>query len=210
MPVYKDNTFLYLLSWPGSLFQLLFVTLGIAAALYYLAEMIEEYSTKARRYVRYMLLFSILCNIALVIDGMPYYIILNGVLLHLCYYGCLKNFPYVSFSDPFFIVASLLLLLQHYLSYNYFLENYCPFSEILAYFTFCLWITPFTFFISATTIDPSLPISGHHVSDSLQDMDIGQQISFGKRKPRSNFLGIFQYFLEQKDRLLYGGRNKII
>ena len=208
--IYKSNTFLYLLSWPGSLFQLLFITLGIAAALYYLAEVIEEYSTKSRRYVRYMLIFSLFCNLALIIDDMPYLIIINGVLLHLCYYTCIKHFPYVVFTDPLFLLGSALLLLQHYLAYEYFLEHICPFSEILAFFTFCLWLTPFTFFISATTTDPSLPLTGHQTMDSMQEIDLGPNISTSKRKPRSNFLGIFQYLLEQKDSLLYGGRNKII
>ena len=207
--IYKSNTFLYLLSWPGSLFQVLFITLGIAAALYYLAEVIEEYSTKSRRYVRYMLIFCVLCNLALVIDGMPYLIIINGVLLHMCYYACIKHFPYVVLTDPLFLLGSILLILQHYLAYNYFLEYYCPFSEILAYFTFCVWLTPFTFFISASTTDPSLPITGHQTMDSLHDMDLNQNVSTSKRKPRSNFLGVFQYLLEQKDNLLYGGRKII-
>ncbi|KAI6660686.1 hypothetical protein LOD99_10328 [Oopsacas minuta] len=206
---YKSNTFLYLLSWPGSLFQLLFITLGIAAALYYLAEIIEEYSTKSRRYVRYLLIFSVVCNIALIIDGMPYLIIINGVLLHMCYYACIKHFPYVVFTDPLFILGTVLLVLQHYLAYNYFLEYFCPFSEILAYFTFCLWLTPFTFFISATTTDTSLPLTGHQTMDSLQDIDLTNNNSMSKRKPRSNFLGIFYYLLEQKNELLYGGRNKV-
>ena len=36
--------FLYLLSWLATVIQICFVTLAIAAGLYYLAEMVEEYT----------------------------------------------------------------------------------------------------------------------------------------------------------------------
>ena len=37
--------FLYLLSWVSTVVQICFVTLAIAAGLYYLAELVEEYTT---------------------------------------------------------------------------------------------------------------------------------------------------------------------
>ena len=36
--------FLYLLSWASTVLQICFVTLAIAAGLYYLAELVEEYT----------------------------------------------------------------------------------------------------------------------------------------------------------------------
>lgn len=36
--------FLYLLSWVSTVLQICFVTLAIAAGLYYLAELVEEYT----------------------------------------------------------------------------------------------------------------------------------------------------------------------
>ena len=44
--------FLYLLSWVSTVLQICFVTLAIAAGLYYLAELVEEYTVmtaKVRR-----------------------------------------------------------------------------------------------------------------------------------------------------------------
>ena len=46
--------FLYLLSWVSTVLQICFVTLAIAAGLYYLAELVEEYTVmtaKVRRRV---------------------------------------------------------------------------------------------------------------------------------------------------------------
>ena len=37
--------FLYLLSWVSTVIQICFVTLAIAAGLYYLAELVEEYTS---------------------------------------------------------------------------------------------------------------------------------------------------------------------
>jgi hypothetical protein len=37
--------FLYLLSWIATVLQICFITMAIAAGLYYLAELVEEYTT---------------------------------------------------------------------------------------------------------------------------------------------------------------------
>lgn len=50
--------FIYLLSWLSLVIQISFVTLAIAAGLYYLAELIEEYTVANSRIIKYMIMVS--------------------------------------------------------------------------------------------------------------------------------------------------------
>lgn len=50
--------FIYLLSWLSLVIQISFVTLAIAAGLYYLAELIEEYTVATSRIIKYMIMVS--------------------------------------------------------------------------------------------------------------------------------------------------------
>ena len=47
--------FLYLLSWVSTVIQICFVTLAIAAGLYYLAELVEEYTSMTVKVMRELL-----------------------------------------------------------------------------------------------------------------------------------------------------------
>ncbi|KAI2523800.1 TEX261 isoform 3 [Pan troglodytes] len=47
--------FMYLLSWLSLFIQVAFITLAVAAGLYYLAELIEEYTVATSRIIKYMI-----------------------------------------------------------------------------------------------------------------------------------------------------------
>ena len=49
--------FLYLLSWVSTVIQICFVTLAIAAGLYYLAELVEEYTSMTVKVMKELLKF---------------------------------------------------------------------------------------------------------------------------------------------------------
>ena len=42
----------------------------------------------------------------------------------------LSSFPFFSFSSPAFIVSMVMVLVNHYLAFSFFGENYFPFSEV--------------------------------------------------------------------------------
>ena len=79
---------------------------------------------------------------------------------------------------------------------------YYPFSEILAYFTLCLWLVPFSFFVSLSVNDYTLPTmaasqpantyatfgSPHNTMDNVFN-----------RPKRAGILGLFDYISEKKD-----------
>ncbi|KAB0401267.1 hypothetical protein E2I00_009542, partial [Balaenoptera physalus] len=113
------------------------ITLTAAAGLYYLAELIEEYTVATSRIIKYMIWFSTAVLIGLyVFERFPTYMIGVGLFTNLVYFGLLQTFPFIMLTSPNFILSCGLVVVNHYLAFQFFAEEYYPFSEVLAYFTF--------------------------------------------------------------------------
>ncbi|XP_073067822.1 protein TEX261 isoform X1 [Manis javanica] len=150
--------FMYVLSWLSLFIQVAFITLAVAAGLYYLAELIEEYTVATSRIIKYMIWFSTAVLIGLYIfEHFPSFMIGVGLFTNLVYFGLLQTFPFIMLTSPNFILSCGLVVVNHYLAFQFFAEEYYPFSEVLAYFTFCLWIIPFAFFVSLSAGENVLP-----------------------------------------------------
>jgi hypothetical protein len=46
---------------------------------------------------------------------------------------------------------------HQYTVFQYFSRHWHPFSDVLAYFTVCVWLVPFSFFVSLSASDSGLP-----------------------------------------------------
>uniref|UniRef100_A0AAZ3S6S1 Protein TEX261 n=1 Tax=Oncorhynchus tshawytscha TaxID=74940 RepID=A0AAZ3S6S1_ONCTS len=197
--------FIYLLSWLSLVIQISFVTLAIAAGLYYLAELIEEYTVATSRIIKYMILFStgVLSGLYL-FEGFPWLMMGCGLFTNLVYFGLLQTFPYILLSSPNFILScgehqrpaaaeaeTILVVLNHYMAFQYFAAEYYPFSEVLAYFTICLWIIPFSFFVSLSAGENVLPSTMQQGDDVVSNY-----FTKGKRGKRSGILLIFSFLKE--------------
>jgi len=51
----------------------------------------------------------------------------------------------------------VLVLIDHFVWFNYFTKYYFPFDEIVCFFVICVWAVPFEFFISLSANDNTLP-----------------------------------------------------
>ncbi|VVD01153.1 unnamed protein product [Leptidea sinapis] len=146
--------FLYFLSIVSIVVQAVFVTMAIASGLYYLAELVEEYSVMAK-YV------TVAIHIGLIFfEDIPLYLNGMGLLQQLFHGLLLKDFPVFRFTSVTFIAGVINLVVYHYLALQFFGSTYYGFSEVLAYFTLCLWIVPFALFVSMSANDYVLPITG--------------------------------------------------
>uniref|UniRef100_A0A8D0CFX3 Protein TEX261 n=1 Tax=Salvator merianae TaxID=96440 RepID=A0A8D0CFX3_SALMN len=184
--------FMYALSWLALLIQAAFVTLGIAAGLYYLAELIEEYTVATSRIIKYMIWFSTAVLVGLYLfEHFPGLVVGVGLFTNLVYFGLLQSFPFIMLTSPNFILSCALVVLNHYLAFQYFAEEYYPFSEVLAYFTFCLWLIPFAFFVSLSAGENVLPSTVQPGDDVVSNY-----FTKGKRGKRSGILVIFSFIKE--------------
>ncbi|XP_023803480.1 protein TEX261-like, partial [Cyanistes caeruleus] len=120
-----------------------------AAGLYYLAELIEEFTVLTKRIIKYMIWFSSAVLVGLYLfERFPAFLVGMGLFTNLVYFGLLRTFPFIVLTSSNFILSCVLVVVNHYLAFQYFAEEFYLFSEVLAYFTFCLWLIPFAFFVS--------------------------------------------------------------
>ncbi|CAK1550188.1 unnamed protein product [Leptosia nina] len=153
--------FLYLLSILSLIVQAVFVTLAIAAGLYYLAELVEEYTVMAKYVISWTVVATTVIHLALIaFEDIPLYLNGLGLLQQLFHAFLLRDFPVFRLTSVTFICAVLNLILHHYCAFKYFGSMYYGFSEVLAYFTLCLWVVPFALFVSLSANDYVLPTTG--------------------------------------------------
>jgi len=151
-----------------------FLTLAIASGLYYLSELVEEHTVFAKRLLTRLIYLVIGIQVLLcLVDGFPFFLSLLSVVSHVVYLGNMRRFPIVKLSDPLFISSCVLVLLNHYFWFHHFSSTaiytpksiydqpYLPtFTEIASYFGLCVWLVPFSLFVSLSASDNVLPTIG--------------------------------------------------
>lgn len=195
-------SFLSLLSYVSLLVQICFVTVSIAAGLYYLAELVEEYTVVAKKVISWMVIGSVLLYVVFMFtERFSWTMLFCGLGAQVLHAAILKNFPYVKFLSTSFLGAVILLLVNHYLAFVYFQQQYHPFSEVMAYFTLCLWLVPFALFVSLSANDNVLPTSNER-TPLLADNDVVTNYFSSRKK-----LSLLTFFNYAKESLL-PERNK--
>lgn len=195
--------FLYVLSWVAIIVQVCFVTVAVAAGLYYLAELVEEYTVMTKRIIWWMTVITLLFYIGfLLFEDFPASIIICGIISQVAHLFILKTFPFVMIASPAFIVAIIMLVINHYLAFQYFAAVYYSFSEVISYFTLCLWLVPFALFVSLSANENILPTIAE-TKPLLDDNDVVSNY-FSRKGKKYGLLSLFSY---AKDSIL-PQRNK--
>ncbi|XP_015771140.1 PREDICTED: protein TEX261-like [Acropora digitifera] len=187
--------FLYILSWFSMIFHVIFMTLALAAALFYLAELVEEYTVLAAKIIKSILAVTTVIYIGLLIlEGFPISMIIAGLFSNGLYFLLLRDFPFIELTSPVFIGGVAMVFVNHYLAFDHFSSVWYPFSEILAYFTICLWILPFAFFVSLSASENVLPTAS---TASLGEREPNFAYPGQKSSRRHGILALFS-FLSKK------------
>ncbi|KAL7924373.1 DUF396 domain-containing protein [Trichoderma austrokoningii] len=178
-----------LLGYVGAIIGFCFLTLSIASGLYYLSELVEEHTVLAKRLLTRLIQIIIGVQVALLIDGFPFWATVLGIICHVVYLGNLRRFPYVQLTDPLFLLSCVLVLLDHYVWFRFFSNHqeraYArssyyehidvpTFTMIASYFGICVWLIPFALFVSLSAGDNVLPTMG---TEPVRGVD-------GKNKPQ--------------------------
>ncbi|KAK9323028.1 transmembrane adaptor Erv26 [Lipomyces orientalis] len=170
--------FLALLSYVGIIVGFVFLTLAIAAGLYYLSELVEEHSRFTKRLLEKLIYGIIGTHVLLLIfDHFPFWLTLFSIGTQVVYYQNLKQFPFIQLSSGVFIASCVLVLLNHYFWFQHFSRPSIPpptlrssplyeppsvfpsFSEVSSFFGICVWLVPFSLFVSLSAGDNVLPSS---------------------------------------------------
>lgn len=164
--------FLYLFSLVGLLSGFVCLTLAIASGLYYLSELVEEYSEPTKRILnRSISTIFIIYGCLWLFEGFPVTLVSFGIFTNYVYLKTLRRFPYLRIDHPEFIASGILTFINHYLWFRYF-NNYPQdkllpnFAEISSFFGICVWLIPFLLFISLSAGENLLPSMNNNMNDS--------------------------------------------
>lgn len=123
--------FLYILSYLSLLVQVSFITLSIAAGLYYLAELTEEYTVVAKKVIKCLTVFTCVVYLCLMLfENLTWFMIIFGLAAQAVHFIILSEFPFVKFISVHFLGAVSLWMLNHYLAFSFFHASYYPLSEV--------------------------------------------------------------------------------
>ncbi|KAI9306535.1 transmembrane adaptor Erv26-domain-containing protein, partial [Cunninghamella echinulata] len=79
----------------------------------------------------------------------------------------LRTFPFIQLTSLPFISSCVLVFVDHFIWFNYFTKYYRPFMDIASFFGVCVWLIPFTYFISLSANDNALPLSDPSAADMI-------------------------------------------
>ncbi|CAN8023874.1 unnamed protein product [Ixodes persulcatus] len=191
--------YFYLLSWLATVIQICFIILAVAAGLYYVAELVEEFTVMTGKIIRILILLTLAVYAGLfVFEDLPLTMIGCGVLSQVLHLLVLRSFPFFNLYSVPFLLASVLVVVNHILAFSFFSGKVYAFSEVLAYFTICLWLVPFAFVVSLNANDSVLPTLAEKRPLLNDDNDVVSNY-FSQRNKR---YGLLFFFNKAKESIL--------
>ena len=176
--------FIEILSYIGVVVGLVFITLSIAAGLYYVSEIVEEHTEPTKRILQ-RIIYAIggIFLLLWIFDGFPFKLTCFSIISYYIYLQNLNKFPYVELTSPIFLVSCVLVIANHFLWFDHFHNPYIPplevrlqpnyvppripsFVEVCSFFGLCVWFIPFALFVSLSAHENLLP---HHIDTSSKD-----------------------------------------
>jgi|TARA_B100001142_G_scaffold96742_1_gene98630 hypothetical protein len=161
------------LVYTGGYLFLVFIAVCLATGLYYLAEIVEEYTRVTKKVLTWAIKISVGMNVALlVIDRLPFLCILISCAAQGAYWTLLKRFPFMELASPEFLGSVGALILNHFMWMRHFKhddhhdDHYGRYNDghsveyLLGFFLMVVWIVPFGFFISLAANESVLPGGG--------------------------------------------------
>jgi len=151
-----------ILVYAGFYLFIIFISLGIACALYYVAELVEEYLKTAKRLLEYVVKVTVVANLALLIDGMPIYCVACGVVSQVLYYRVLqaKRFPYLDMLSPEILTAFLGCMVTSGLWVRYFWHSRYSNEYVASFMLTTTWLVPFVLSLCLAGGENALPGAG--------------------------------------------------
>ena len=163
----------------------LFVAVAIASSLYMLAEFAEEYPSLAGKVIQYTLAAVVCFHGILLLDELPYYEVIVGLISHGTYFTTLRTFPFIKVVS----VSSLLSLVSFFVSNITWLQYFVrirsggpEFVQVIGFFFVMVWLTPISLFISLCLSENILPMGANGDFDATSNgLDLSSA-SDGKKK----------------------------
>jgi hypothetical protein len=150
--------------------RLMYVSLYAAAcALYYIAELVEEYLKTARRLLEHATKATLVINVALLLDRLPIMCVGAGIVAHALYFRVLKakRFPFLDATSPEVLAALVGFVANTGLWLRYFWKSRYTSEYIGSFLLITTWGVPFVLSLCLAGGETSLPGAGGYHPYSL-------------------------------------------
>ncbi|BFG05846.1 protein TEX261 [Drosophila madeirensis] len=139
-----------------------------------------------------MISFTIFVYIMLMVfEDLPWSMLLCGFVAQGFHLSIMGGFPFIRLLSVPFLGTLVMLVVNHLLAFQYFTTVYVPFTQVLAYFTICMWIVPFALFVSLSANDSVLPTVNEQ---SRRSPDVVS--NYFSRNKKQGLLSLFNYMKE--------------
>lgn len=102
-----------------------------AAGLYYLAELVEEFTVATKKIITALICLTTAIYVLFIFfDRLPWSMVICGLAAQLAHGLIMTNFPYVQFLSIPFGGAVGMLIVNHWLAFSFFSQNWYQFSEV--------------------------------------------------------------------------------
>lgn len=190
--LFTTQMFLKLLSYVGICLGFIFLTLAIASGLYYVSELVEEHTVPTKKFMKRSIFVIVGVHVLLLLfDGFPWLLTSFSIGTYFVYYQNLNKFPFIDLKGPVFISSCILVVVNHYLWFQYFSTpkstppqfrhdpNYssqkiATFAEVSSFFGICIWFIPFALFVSLSASENVLPTMSNELNNPKFDDNNGK------------------------------------
>ncbi|KAH9283640.1 Uncharacterized protein ECG_05077 [Echinococcus granulosus] len=130
----------------------------ISIGLFYLAELVEEYTVTTGKIIRFTLCTVIVLQLSFpLLDGLSIILVATGIIVHLSYFQLLATYPAFNFTSFNFLLNCTFFIVHHIVAFTSESLYTKDALFILTYFTFFVWLVPFMFLLSLSANDDTLP-----------------------------------------------------
>lgn len=187
--------YFYLLSWLALVIQLVALVFSIGAGLFYLAELIEEYATAAKKYLNLIIIVdTVLATGLFLFEDLSAFIVFLCIISNILYFLSITTFPFINVYSPVFLSSIVCFILHNYFAFNFFSANYYQFSHVLTYMTIFCWSIPILLIVSCSANENVLPTYQPVRSSSISDENSDLVTNYFKNKNKKiGLLHLFRY-----------------
>lgn len=121
--------------------------IGAAIGLYKTVVYIEDHTMAFKERILQIIMAVGVIHIIMLFRGVSIFQVIYSGCIQYIFYNLYLKYPYFQISDPFLIVGSLMALINHFLTLRLLIFKFYI-IEVIFYFIFSVWLTPFCFYVS--------------------------------------------------------------
>ena len=127
--------------------------IGLVCTVWKSVIFIETRPHAAKKNITSLIHLVAILHIIPLIRGYSFKLLIYSELIVLIFYQLIYNYPDVQLDSPYFIIGTILTLINHFLFLRVLADNLYHPIEVVLYFCVFVWVVPFCFYLSLSAND---------------------------------------------------------